>query len=475
MKKIIIMLTIIFIFLGYNNTFAELVNEGEIKTEEFTLDKGDYYKLVSQKNNKINFISVGIDEVAVKEAIYNGLDNLEQSIDLSQYYSECSIYDEGDKESISRLGELYFDILYENPEKFYSDNKVTWNYSYYGGSGKIASIRLNITYLYNEDIILDMRNKLNNKIEEIKNKYLLGVTDKLQLEYIIHDYILNNTEYDYNNYINGTVPQISDSAYGALINGTAVCDGYSKAAKLLFNEVGIESGIIISDEMNHSWNYVNIDNEYYHLDITWNDPVPETNRIRYSYFNLSDDEMGKDHIWESSIYPECNSNSFSFLRSLSSDYLARINNKLYTLNNGKLQYTDLYGNNKAVEKSNIYGIYLTAYKNNLIFIDENSYYENVVKYNINNKTITSIYDTADYIYVKENKLYVKNGTSISVVSLQENEDFNDDGVVDIQDLSELALKYGETDSSSQWNSKYDLNSDNIIDVYDLILVSKKIK
>lgn len=343
------------------------------------------------------------------------------------------------------------------------------------GSGKISSISLIVNYPYNEDTILDMKSKLNTKLEEIRSKYLSITTDKLQLEYIIHDYILNNTEYDYDNYINGTVPQISHSAYGALIDGKAVCDGYSKAAKLLFNEIGIESGIIVSDEMNHSWNYVNIDNKYYQLDITWDDPVPETNRIRYSYFNLSDSEMGKDHIWTNGLYPECNSDYFKFLRNnYSINSIARIDDKIYILDNGNLSYVDLYGNNKTIEKDNIYGKYLTSYKNNLIFIGENSYDRNVVRYNIDNKTMTTIHDVADYIYVKENSLYAKDSTSIIVISLQEKEDFNDDGTIDIKDLAELSFKYGQTNSSSQWNSKYDLNNDGIIYIYDLILVSKLI-
>ena len=64
-----------------------------------------------------------------------------------------------------------------------------------------------------------MKNELDNKVKEIKDKYLSGITDKLQLEYIIHYYILNNTEYDHENYINGTIPNISHSSHVSLING----------------------------------------------------------------------------------------------------------------------------------------------------------------------------------------------------------------------------------------------------------------
>lgn len=475
MKKLIMLITTIFILIGHRNVFSMPINEDEIKTIQYTIDREDYYKLVNEKGNKVNFISTNIDEAAVKEKIYNGLNNLEESIDVSEYYSECSIYDEGDKISLSRLGELYFDILYENPEIFYSDNSVKWSYSYYKESGKISSISLNITYLYNEDIILEMKSKLDSKLQEIKNKYLSVTTNKLQLEYIIHDYILNNTEYDYDNYINGTVSPISHSAYGALIDGKAVCDGYSKAAKLLFNEVKIESGIIVSDEMNHSWNYVNIDNNYYQLDITWDDPAPETNRIRYSYFNLSDSEMGKDHTWPNDLYPECNSDYFKFLRNnYSMNSIARIDDKIYILDNGKLSYVDLYGDNKTIEKESLYGNYLTSYGKSLIFINGSNYEGSVVKYNTINKLIKNMYDLADYIYIKKNILYVENGTTTSTVALNEDEDFNNDNVVDIKDLAELAIRYGQDINSMDWDSRYDLNNDGIIDIYDLILVSKLI-
>lgn len=60
--------------------------------------------------------------------------------------------------------------------------------------------------------------------------------------------------------------------------------------------------------------------------------------------------MAKDHIWVSGVYPQCNNKEFSFLRNINVDSIARINNKIYTLNNGKLQYSNLYGNNKTTEK-----------------------------------------------------------------------------------------------------------------------------
>lgn len=54
------------------------------------------------------------------------------------------------------------------------------------------------------------------------------------------------------------------------------------------------------------------------------------------------------------------------------------------------------------------------------------------------------------------------------------EDINNDGVVDLKDLTLISSAYNLTTSSSNFNSNYDLNKDNIIDIYDIVLIAKKI-
>jgi len=131
-----------------------------------------------------------------------------------------------------------------------------------------------------------------------------GMTD-LQKEKAVHDYIVNNTRYDKINYNKGTVPDKSYSPYGVLIKGTAICEGYAKATALLLNMAGIESMVVSGG--GHAWNIVKIDGKYYHLDTTWDDPVSSSgeNILRYDYFNLSDEEIGKDHFWDKGNCPAC--------------------------------------------------------------------------------------------------------------------------------------------------------------------------
>ena len=80
---------------------------------------------------------------------------------------------------------------------------------------------------------------------------------------ILHEFIMKKTEYCYYTGCSNTV--------GPLVNGKAICSGYTMGLNFLLHEVGIESYFISSNSMNHSWNMVKIDGEFYHVDATWDD------------------------------------------------------------------------------------------------------------------------------------------------------------------------------------------------------------
>lgn len=69
----------------------------------------------------------------------------------------------------------------------------------------------------------------------------------------------------------------SRTAYGALANGKAVCQGYSFAYKLLLRRAGVPAVYVGSDSMQHAWNMVQMENNgWYHVDVTWDDPILHT-------------------------------------------------------------------------------------------------------------------------------------------------------------------------------------------------------
>lgn len=62
--------------------------------------------------------------------------------------------------------------------------------------------------------------------------------------------------------------------YGALVEGYAVCGGYSNAYKILGLMAGLDVRYVpgyTSARENHAWNLVKIDGKFYHTDVTWND------------------------------------------------------------------------------------------------------------------------------------------------------------------------------------------------------------
>ena len=62
------------------------------------------------------------------------------------------------------------------------------------------------------------------------------------------------------------------NAYGALVNGSAVCQGYALAYMDLLREMGVDSYFVSSNNINHGWNIVNTENGWYYSDVTWDDP-----------------------------------------------------------------------------------------------------------------------------------------------------------------------------------------------------------
>ncbi|MHC1685993.1 MAG: transglutaminase domain-containing protein [Clostridiaceae bacterium] len=184
----------------------------------------------------------------------------------------------------------------------------------YGYGGYISNFQysingnnINVTFNYNDEkseTIAKLK-AVNSKVEEIASEIIKPGMSNIEKEQAIHDYIVNNTSYDYDNYIKETVPEDSYNAYGVFFNKVAVCEGYAEAVYRLLNEAGIENTVItgISNGVDHAWNLVNIDGKYYHLDATYNDPINSTtNILSYQYFNLTDEEISKDHSWNKSEY-----------------------------------------------------------------------------------------------------------------------------------------------------------------------------
>ena len=138
---------------------------------------------------------------------------------------------------------------------------------------------------------------LKKKVKEIISG--LELEDKTDSEKIkaIYDYICDNVEYDYDS-LPDQNNTLKYTAYAALIDGKAVCQGYSAAMYRLLLEAGVDNRIICGTDSekeepanDHTWNIVRLGDEYYNLDVTKDDELGEE-----LYFLRGSGTFDNDHI-----------------------------------------------------------------------------------------------------------------------------------------------------------------------------------
>ena len=164
-------------------------------------------------------------------------------------------------------------------------------------------IEIEIQHTYTKEEVKQLEDKVSGVIsEKIKNN--MSTKDKIKA---IHDYIINNTEYDTlkTDNINDTTYK-SNTAYGVFVEGYGICSGYSDTMKLFLDELNIVNYKVSNDQ--HIWNVVLLDGEWLHLDLTWDDPVSDKNITRDNYFliNSKNLELLDDgvHYFNSTIFSE---------------------------------------------------------------------------------------------------------------------------------------------------------------------------
>lgn len=167
-----------------------------------------------------------------------------------------------------------------------------------------GKITLHIEKVYDEEMIIILNYKVN---DIIKNTIKENDSAKEKIKKI-HDYIINHTTYDKNRSDKKIIDYRSDNAYGVLIENYGLCGGYTDAMMLFLEMFNIKS-IKIATE-NHIWNYVLIDDEWLHLDLTWDDPVTETGNsiLDDSYFLINDITLKtiekEEHNYDKEIYAQ---------------------------------------------------------------------------------------------------------------------------------------------------------------------------
>lgn len=205
------------------------------------------------------------------------------------------------KEVMNTLFNAYKEVASKN--EYTNNNRSNVSYGLSGSPGNYT-FTLKITYRETKEqteYVMKQAKAIVSSITQV------GMDDHEKVK-AIHDYVVKHVAYDtsYKAY----------TAYEALVNRSAVCQGYALLTYQLLKEAGIENHFVVGtgDGQPHAWNLVKIENKWYHLDTTFDDPVPdEQGRVTYSYFNLSDEQIARNHEWNRGDYPQATTNYYSTL------------------------------------------------------------------------------------------------------------------------------------------------------------------
>lgn len=276
------------------------------KYYEYTLNnkyltqKTNEYYLEDNFNYVDNYMGIGIsNKIELINFIYyalnSGISSTERYIDrsYSNYQNDIDMLTinngEGFKETISLLNNFV------HPYNSSNNIKLT-----YGGD---YTIGISINKAYSNDDIAAI-NEIVDKVIKEKLNNNMPTREKIK---IIHDYIIDNAEYDKLKYENkNDATYKSNTAYGVLVQGYGTCNGYADAMAIFLDKLNIINYKISNSE--HIWNLVYLDGKWYHLDLTWDDPISDVNINRDTYFLITTSELEElndgTHKFDKSIYTE---------------------------------------------------------------------------------------------------------------------------------------------------------------------------
>ena len=195
---------------------------------------------------------------ALERAICEGLTNMDAEIDISSFH----LTREATDAAINQ-------VRFSHPEFFYV-----------GLEYQIGTMLGNPTkyvpqYLYTAGTVATMRATYQQKLNEITAGVPVGATDFDKVLYL-HNYFVKNYTYDHTLTIR--------DAYTFFTEKTGVCQAYMLGFIAAAGELGIKSVPVTSEVMNHAWNLVEVDGQWYHMDVTWDDCMTIDTFISYNYF-----------------------------------------------------------------------------------------------------------------------------------------------------------------------------------------------
>lgn len=234
--------------------------------------------------------------------LYERLKNYEDSADL---YASVTT---------DNFWKAYYAVLADHPEFFWVGSSCQVKES--ALTGKVMGYEVSVTV--DKDVRDHLRTQLEAAADECIAQISPEASDYQKIKYV-YEYLINTTDYDSNSPNNQNIQS-------ALLGHSSVCAGYAKAFQYILHRMGMFCTYVTGNTLDggdHGWNIVRIDGVYYHVDVTWGDPVfvgmsenaDGGSAMNYNYLCCTDAEIYKTHTPNVSVpLPECNDDSYNYYK-----------------------------------------------------------------------------------------------------------------------------------------------------------------
>lgn len=207
--------------------------------------------------------------------------------------TEVTIRYMGEKTEIKAVAQKIVEETFLIDDENTSDDYDYLKNKYRGYTASINGMGIyNIKYQLDLSETAEQTSWVNTRVSEILNELELDDATEYQKVKKIHDYIINHIAYD--------LSVTNNSAYEGLKNKATACQGYANLAYKMLTDAGIACRVITGEAGGeaHAWNIVRINDLWYNLDCTWDDPIggaSDSIGKKYAYFLKSENHF-RDHI-----------------------------------------------------------------------------------------------------------------------------------------------------------------------------------
>lgn len=253
---------------------------------------------------------------------------------------------------------MYYLVKGDHPEYFYVNG-----FEY---SNRTDGISVIPVFSYDEGEIISYRAMNEEAVSEILDRMPGGMGEYEIIRYC-YEWIVNNTDY-----LLGCPD--NQEMISVFLNHESVCAGYTRAMQYLLQKCNMQAMYVGGFAAGrHAWLIVQVDGQYYNLDVTWADnTIPEVPHPDYAYLLLSTEKISHTHTVNTDIYPAPNCTAMDsnfyvmenlYIKDLDDDVLQEVfdrsklqyNGTVYMMASDAGMYRALV--NYLIKEGNVYRLY----------------------------------------------------------------------------------------------------------------------